>query len=63
MLHISDPLTVEEYILVDNQVVGKEQMTDEEIVKFVNSEDTQEPENNEESESLIKYMVRFLFCV
>src|SRR6185437_14155250 len=29
-------------------------MTDEEIVKFVNSEDTQEPENNEESESLIK---------
>jgi len=54
MLHISDPLTVEEYILVDNQVVGKEQMMDEEIVKFVNSEDTQEPENNEESESLIK---------
>ena len=29
-------------------------MTDEKIVKFVNSEDTQEPENNEESESLIK---------
>ncbi|CAG8635230.1 11106_t:CDS:2 [Paraglomus brasilianum] len=54
MLHISDPLTVEEYILVDNQVVSKEQMMDEEIVKFVNSEDTQEPENNEESESLIK---------
>jgi len=54
MLHISDPLTVEKYILVDNQVVSKEQMTDEEIVKFVNSEDTQEPENNEESESLIK---------
>ena len=54
MPHISDSLTVEEYILVDNQVVSEEQMTDEEIVKFVNGEDTQEPENNEESESLIK---------
>jgi len=33
MPHISDSLTVEEYILVDNQVVSEEQMTDEEIVK------------------------------
>ena len=48
MPHISDSLTVEEYVLVDNQVVSEEQMTDEEIVKFVNGEDTQEPENNEE---------------
>ena len=29
-------------------------MTNEEIVKFVNNEDTQEPENNKESEPLIK---------
>ena len=33
---------------------GQETFKKREIVKFVNSEDTQEPENNEESESLIK---------
>ncbi|CAG8650774.1 8629_t:CDS:1, partial [Paraglomus occultum] len=57
MPHISDSLTAEEYILVDNQIVSEEPMTDEEIVRFVNSQDTEELENNEESEeseSLIK---------
>src|SRR5689334_8155082 len=36
MPHISDSLTAEEYILVDNQIVSEEPMTDEEIVRFVN---------------------------
>lgn len=51
MPHISDPLTAEEYILVDYQVVSEEQMTDEEIIRFVNGEESQEAENNEESEN------------
>ena len=56
MPHISDPLTAEEYIQVDNQAMSEEQMTDEEIVKFVSGAEAQEPENSEEAEPLVKVM-------
>ncbi|CAG8596952.1 10827_t:CDS:2, partial [Ambispora gerdemannii] len=48
MPQVSDPLSVMEYIQIDNQVASEEQMTDEEIVKFVTGEEAQEPENHKE---------------
>ncbi|CAG8654927.1 10863_t:CDS:2, partial [Acaulospora morrowiae] len=54
MPQISNSLTAIEYIQIDDQALSGEQITDKEIIQFVNGEEAQEPENNEELELPVK---------